>query len=290
MPSRELAGRAAVITGGSRGLGRAIAGRFVQEGASVLLVAREPAALEAACRELAGATVSPGQRVEALPGDVAEPATAQAVIAAARERFPDLQILVNNAGVYGPLGRLEDLDLDAWMQALRINLLGTARLCRALIPLLRARGYGKIVNLSGGGAAAPLPRLSAYAASKAAVVRLTETLAEELRDARVDVNALAPGALDTRLLDDVLAAGPERVGREFHERAQRLREGGATPLARGADLAVFLASGRSDGITGRLVSAVWDDWAALPARRSQLEASDVFTLRRIVPRDRGFDW
>lgn len=290
MPSQELAGRAAVITGGSRGLGRAIAGRFVEEGASVLLVARELAALEAACRQLAGATVSPGQHVEALAGDVADPATAEAVALAARERFPDLQILVNNAGVYGPMGRFEQLDFEAWTQALRINLLGTARLCRAVIPLLRARNYGKIVNLSGGGASAPLPRFSAYAASKAAVVRLTETLAEELRDAHVDVNALAPGALDTRLLEEVLAAGPQRVGREFHERAQRLRQGEATPLARGADLAVFLASKRSDGITGRLLSAVWDAWAELPARRSQLESSDVFTLRRIVPRDRGFDW
>jgi 3-oxoacyl-[acyl-carrier protein] reductase len=169
----------------------------------------------------------------------------------------------------------------------RVNLFGTVLMCRAVIPLLRRRGFGKIVNLSGGGATAPLPFLSAYAASKAAVVRLTETLAHELKDARIDVNALAPGALNTRLLDEVLAAGPEKIGAEFHRRALRQRDEGGAPLDKGAELCVFLASAESDGISGRLLSALWDDWRALPARREELERSDVYTLRRIVPADRA---
>src|SRR4029079_4278019 len=156
-------------------------------------------------------------------------------------------------------------------------------MCRAVVPLLRRRGHGKIVCLSGGGATTPLPHFSAYAASKAAVVRFAETLAHELRDAHVDVNAIAPGLLRTRMLEDVLAAGPGRVGAEFHARMRREAEAGATPLEKGAALAVFLASPRSDGITGRLLSAAWDDWANLPARREQLAPSDVYTLRRIVP-------
>jgi NAD(P)-dependent dehydrogenase (short-subunit alcohol dehydrogenase family) len=122
------------------------------------------------------------------------------------------------------------------------------------------------------------------------VVRLTETLAEELREDRIDVNAVAPGPLNTRFLDQVLAAGPEKTGREVHERALRQREEGGAPLAKGAALATFLASARSDGITGRLLSAVWDDWERLPERREALAAGDVFTLRRIVPRDRGLPW
>jgi len=158
------------------------------------------------------------------------------------------------------------------------------------VPRMRARGYGKIVNLSGGGATGPLPRFSAYAASKAAVVRLTETLADELRDDHIDVNAIAPGALNTRLLDQVLEAGPEKVGREFHERAVKQRQEGGVPLEKGASLAAFLASAESDGITGRLLSAVWDDWEHLPERRAALEKSDVFTLRRIVPKDRDLPW
>src|SRR6185436_20968340 len=111
--------------------------------------------------------------------------------------------------------------------------------------------------LSGGGATNPLPRISAYAASKAAVVRFAETLAEELRDAHVDVNAIAPGPLNTRLLDEVLTAGPEKVGAGFYERSLKQKEQGGAPLERGAELAVFLGSAASDGITGKLLSALW---------------------------------
>jgi 3-oxoacyl-[acyl-carrier protein] reductase len=163
-------------------------------------------------------------------------------------------------------------------------------MCREVLPAFRRQGYGKIINLSGGGATAPLPNMSAYAASKAAVVRFTETLAEETREARIDVNAIAPGALNTRLLEEVLAAGPERVGRAFYERSLKQRDTGGVPLEKGAELAVFLASAASDGITGRLLSAVWDDWANLPARRDVLAQTDVFTLRRIVPEDRREKW
>ena len=201
-----------------------------------------------------------------------------------------LAVLVNNAGVYGPMGRLEDVDWTEWEEAVRINLLGTALMCRAALPAMRARGYGKIINLSGGGATGPLPRFTAYAASKAAVVRLTETLAEELRGDHIDVNAIAPGALNTRLLDQVIDAGPGKVGREFHAGALKQREEGGVPLEKGAALAAFLASANSDGITGRLLSARWDDWERLPERRQDLADSDVFTLRRIVPRDRGLKW
>ncbi len=158
------------------------------------------------------------------------------------------------------------------------------------MPHLRAQNYGKIINLSGGGATAPLPRLSSYAASKAAVVRFTETLAEEARDNHIDVNAIAPGALNTRLLDQVLEAGPERVGQAFYERSLKQRDQGGAPLEKGAALAVFLASAGSDGITGRLLSAVWDNWAELPARQQHLAKSDIYTLRRIVPEDRGQKW
>jgi 2-dehydro-3-deoxy-L-rhamnonate dehydrogenase (NAD+) len=285
-PDPVLAGRGAVITGASQGLGRAIAARFVAAGASVLLVARGQAPLAEARAELAPLAERPGQRVAVMAGDVSDPAACAAVAEEARRLLPDLCILVNNAGVYGPIGRLEDVDWAAWVDAVRINLFGTALMCRAMIPLLRARGYGKIVNLSGGGATAPLPRFTAYGSAKAAVVRLTETLAAELRDARIDVNAIAPGALNTRLLDQVLAAGPGAAGEAFYRQALRQQEEGGVPLDRGAALAVFLASAASDGISGRLVSAVWDDWASLAGRAAELAGSDVYTLRRITPGDR----
>jgi 3-oxoacyl-[acyl-carrier protein] reductase len=240
--------------------------------------------------ELAARTREPGQAVARLAADVSRPEECDAVVRRAREVLPGLTVLVNNAGVYGPMGRVEDNDWEAWTRAFGINLYGTVLMCRAVLPHFRRQGYGKVVNLSGGGATAPLPRMSAYAASKAAVVRFTETLAEEARDARVDVNAIAPGALNTRLLDEVLAAGPDKVGASFYERSLKQRDDGGVPPEKGAALAVFLASAESDGISGRLLSAVWDDWKGLPARRDALGKGDVYTLRRIVPEDRGGKW
>jgi NAD(P)-dependent dehydrogenase (short-subunit alcohol dehydrogenase family) len=284
-----LKGRSAIITGASQGLGRAIAESFLASGADVLLMARDPATLQGARDQLA-ARAGPGRRVHAVAGDVSRPEDCASAVDRAVSLFGGVTILVNNAGVFGPLGRLEDVDWTEWAEAVHINLMGTALMCRAAIPRMRAGRYGKIVNLSGGGATAPLPRFSAYAASKAAVVRLTETLADELRGDGIDVNALAPGPLNTRLLDQVLEAGPETVGREFHERARKQRADGGVPLEKGAALATFLASATSDGITGRLLSAVWDDWERLPDRRDVLARGDVFTLRRIVPKDRGLPW
>jgi len=162
--------------------------------------------------------------------------------------------------------------------------------CRAIIPHFKAQQRGKIINLSGGGATAPLPFISAYAASKAAVVRLTETLAEELRDYNIAVNAIAPGALNTRLLDEVLTAGPAAVGEKFFNKAIKQKEAGGAPLSLGASLCVWLGSAESDGITGKLLSAQWDPWRDLARRCDALRESDIYTLRRITPEDRGQKW
>jgi NAD(P)-dependent dehydrogenase (short-subunit alcohol dehydrogenase family) len=286
----DLTGRSAVVTGANQGLGKAIAAAFVRAGASVLLTARGEELLKETHEELAALAVHPGQQVRRLRSDVAKPEDCAAAAAAARKLPPGPLVLVNNAGIYGPMGPIEEVDWDQWVDAVRVNLFGTVLMCRAFIPLMRSHGYGKIINLSGGGATAPLPRISAYAASKAAVVRLTETFAEELRDAHVDVNAIAPGALNTRLLDEVLAAGPERVGRAFYDRSMKQQADGGVPLEKGAALTVFLASPASDGVTGRLLSAAWDDWENLPRRLDELTKSDVYTLRRIVPEDRRMSW
>jgi 3-oxoacyl-[acyl-carrier protein] reductase len=285
----KLSGRSAIITGASQGLGRAIAAEFVRAGANLLLLARGADQLRQVSDELQ-ALAGPNQTCIAVAGDVSDKAACQAAVDLATRALPNLCILVNNAGIYGPMGLLEDVLLENWVKAVEINLFGTVYMCHAIIPHFRAQKYGKIINLSGGGATAPLPRISAYAASKAAVVRLTETLGHELRDAHVDVNAIAPGPLNTRLLDEVLAAGPDRVGKEFYKRSLKQRDEGGASLEKGAALAGYLASAESDGITGRLFSAVWDDWQRLAQKREALDKSDIYTLRRITPEDRGQKW
>jgi NAD(P)-dependent dehydrogenase (short-subunit alcohol dehydrogenase family) len=284
-----LAGRVAIVTGANQGLGRAIALRYAEEGASLALCARD-ATLLAQAGSAVAAALHKGQHVLVHPADVARPADCAAFVARTLERFTRVDILVNNAGVYGPKGAVEEVDWDQWVAAIEVNLLGSVLMCRAVLPHFKRQRSGKIVQLSGGGATSPLPFISAYAASKAAVVRFVETLAEETRAHGIEANAIAPGALNTRMLDEVLAAGPERVGDDFYARARKQRETGGAPLAAGADLAVFLASARSDGITGKLISAVWDPWRDFEAHRADLAATDVYTLRRIVPKDRGLSW
>src|SRR5215212_5777349 len=161
----DLIGRSAIITGANQGLGRAIATHFVQAGANVLLVARGEELLREVQAELAALATQPGQQVHYTRGDVASAESCMAVVKHAQDVLPDVTILVNNAGVYGPMGPIEEVDWDAWIEAIQINLFGSVQMCRAAIPIMRAANYGKIINLSGGGATAPLPRISAYAAS-----------------------------------------------------------------------------------------------------------------------------
>jgi 3-oxoacyl-[acyl-carrier protein] reductase len=278
----------ALITGGSQGLGKTIAEHFLREGANVVLCARSEKDLSATRDELA--KKFPAQKVSAKTCDVSNEAQVNALVAFAIRELGSIQALVLNAGIYGPMGPTESVSLVEWRRALDINLFGVLLPSRAVIPHFKQAGRGKIVVLSGGGATNPLPNISAYAASKAAVVRLMETLAEELKTFHVDVNAIAPGALATRLVDEVLAAGAEKVGAAFFEKNKTWKEKGAVPLELGASLAVYLASAESDGITGKLISAQWDPWKDLQKHRDELAKSDIYCLRRIVPEDRGKKW
>src|SRR5262249_53222060 len=160
----NLQGRAAIITGANQGLGRAIATHYVRAGASVLLMARGEELLHQTSAELVE-LARPGQRISSFRGDVSSPGDCEAAVQQATRSLEHCCILVNNAGIYGPMGPIETVDWDAWVQAIQVNLFGTVLMCRAFIPHLRSHNYGKIVNLSGGGATAPLPGISAYAGS-----------------------------------------------------------------------------------------------------------------------------
>jgi len=289
MMQKVLAGKQAIITGANQGLGLEIARKFVLAGADLMLCARNASMLEDARAELAG-MASAGQKIVTQVADVSVESEVHSVVAQTLALLGGCHILVNNAGVYGPKGEIESVDWADWMKAIEINVYGSIMMSRAVLPHFKAQGYGKVIQLSGGGATNPLPRISAYAVSKAAIVRYAETLAEEVRGTGIDVNSIAPGALNTRMLDEILQAGPEKVGQAFYERSIKQKENGGAPLDKGADLALFLASGASDGITAKLISAVWDDWEHWPDHVRELSGSDAFTLRRITGRDRGFSW
>lgn len=285
----SLNGKIAIVTGANQGLGLEISRRYVNAGASIVMCARNGDLLTRAKKELASG-LAPGQVIKTIPADVSEPRSVEQLVEATVQQFGRIDILVNNAGIYGPMGPIEEVDWGQWMRAIGVNLFGSISMCRAVLPTMKEQRRGKIIQLSGGGATNPMPNISAYAVSKAAIVRFAETLAEEVRAFNIDVNAIAPGALNTRMLDEVLAAGPEKVGQAYFDRSIKQKESGGAGLDRGAEVAVFLASDASNGITGKLVSAVWDNWEHWPEHIDELRSSDAYTLRRIAGRDRGFSW
>jgi len=285
----RLDGRTAIITGASQGLGLEIAKTYLAAGASIVICARDKELLaenSAALSKLC----SPGQKIIYFAADVSKSEEVEKLVAFALSHFKKIDILINNAGVQGPKGLIEEIDWEEWLKVIEINLFGSVLMCRKLVPHFRNNGYGKIIQLSGGGATKPMPRISAYATSKAAVVRFAESLSEELHGEKIDINCIAPGALNTRMLTEVIEAGPHKVGLAYYDKALAQHKEGGTALIKAAELAVFLGSSVSDGITGRLISAIWDDWQSLPERNQELIKSDIFTLRRITPEDRGKNW
>lgn len=284
----KLTNTSAIITGANRGLGLEIAKKYLSEGAKVTICARDEKKLADAHSMLA--KEYDGSRVFSVQADISKPDQVANLFQTALDKMGDVTCLVANAGVYGTKGAIEDIDWQEWSDAIDINLKGSVLITRAVVPYFKQKKRGKIIYLSGGGATKPLPYLSAYAASKAALVRFSETMAEELRDYGVDVNAIAPGRLNTQLLDEILTAGPEKVGQTFYEQSLKQKEDGGDSLTRAAELCVYLANSDSDGVTGKLISAIWDPWKDLTTYMADLDKTDIYTLRRIIPSDREKTW
>lgn len=257
----RLDGKVAVITGGSRGIGLKLARTFLDAGCSLMLAARDPERLRQARAQLG----ADARRLETAVCDVSSADAVEAMVRSTVERFGAVDILINNAAVLGPIGPGWETPAAAWEEAFRVNLLGTYLCCRAVLPMMIRRRQGKVINVSGRGAAAAWPKFSAYGVSKTAVVRLTETLALEARPFGVQVNVMAPGANDTELFRR--AADVEPAMRQ---------DVPADPDGPGR-LALFLASPVSDHITGRFihVNQPWWRWSADDV------AGDRFTLRRV---------
>ena len=278
-----------VLTGSSTGIGRALAARLLAHGHHVWGLARSDQADFAAQH--------PNFRFTRC--DVADYSAVAAAAAAVAAAWSHVDALVCAAGLQGEIAPAFSADPLKWSATVRTNLDGTYFPLRAFASLLAQPGssaaaHKKIVCFSGGGATKSRANFSAYGVAKTAIVRLVETVADENRGQPLDINALAPGAINTRLTDEVLALGPAVVGAAEFAAAQKQAAAApaasAAALARALDCVEWLLSPASDGITGRLLSAPWDPWPTLGDHRAALAASDTFTLRRIVPADRGHPW
>ena len=283
-----------VLTGSSTGIGRALAERLLSRGHHVWGLARSDQSDFAASHP----------NFHHTRCDVSDYSAVAAAASAYAAAWPQLDAVICAAGLQGEIAPALTADPLKWSATIRANLDGTYFALRAFASLLvqpaPAASRKKIICFSGGGATKARVNFSAYGVAKTALVRLVETIAEENRDQPLDINALAPGAINTRLTDELLALGPSVVGAAEYAAAQKQKAAALVPsslatadasadpaLTRALDCVEWLLSPASDGITGRLLSAPWDPWPTLGAHRATLAASDVYTLRRIVPEDRG---
>jgi NAD(P)-dependent dehydrogenase (short-subunit alcohol dehydrogenase family) len=285
----SLKDKKAVITGGSRGIGKAIAGAYLKAGAKVFLLARSAEELAAVKEEL-----GVYGEIHTAIADVSRAEDITRVAEEIKTTFGTVDILVNAAGVYGPIGPITEVDPVEWMKALEINLFGVFLAVHSFAPLMKASSGssgagGAIINFVGGGEGG-YANFSSYVSAKGGIARFTETAAQELSDSHIRVNAIAPGAVNTKFMDDLIAAGPEKAGVANYEKALKQKDSGGVSPEEAAELSVFLASDASRELTGRIFSAVWDAYETLPAHAREIASSDVYTMRRIQPKDRGFDW
>lgn len=275
---KMLEAKTVIVTGGSLGIGFAVAKKCAEEGATVLMAARNSKDLAKACSELKQISDQPHEYFSLDISNYEEVVSFKDLVASKKY---NLNGLINCAGVYGPIGKTTNLDMKKFTEAIQINFLGTVYMCSVFAPILTALKQKKIINYSGGGAASPFVNYSAYATSKIAIVRFTENLALELSDDRFDINCIAPGFVITRLHQDTLEKGPDIVGSAFYEATKKQIDNGGVSPEKAANLTAFLLSEQSDGITGKFISAPWDPWETKDFQNLLREDKDFATVRRI---------
>ncbi len=262
-----------VVTGSSSGIGKFLADTLAAGGHQICRLARSP------------------QTGFALKCDVSDWKQVAECAARVGEKWQHVDGIICCAAVQGAIGPAMEMDPAQWQKTLGINLDGTFFTLRAFYPLFsRAPRRAKVICFSGGGSTAPRPNFAAYGVSKTGVLRLVETLATEWQQQPVDINAIAPGAVATRMTEEVLAAGAGQAGQKEIEQAGKLSRDDAKTLERIKGLVEYLLSEKSDGISGKLISAPWDPWQDLLKYRDELAKSDIYNLRRVVPEDRGKKW
>ena len=274
----KLESKRIIITGGSLGIGFSIAKACAEQGAEVIIVSRNQNNLEESLKTLKNKSKKNHITYSLDVGDLD---SVKGFAEWINKEGLAINGLVNCAGIYGPIGKTPNIDMENFTKAIKINFLGTVYMCSVFSPLLVSSTNKKIVNYSGGGAASPFPNYSAYASSKAAIVRFTENLSGELDDDGFDINCIAPGFVITRLHQETVGAGSEIAGPEFYENTKKQIEEGGVPPEIAAELTIFLLSEDADGITGKFLSAPWDPWQDKTFQEKLREDNDLATLRRI---------
>ncbi|MGH2585441.1 MAG: SDR family NAD(P)-dependent oxidoreductase [Dehalococcoidia bacterium] len=273
----ELAGQVALITGGGRGIGQAIAETYAAESAAVAVMARSRDQLE----ETVAAITDAGGRALAVTGDVSDRRDVEQAVAATERQLGPITLLVNNAGISGPFGPLWEVEPDWWWRTMEVHLHGAFLCARAVLPGMIANGGGRIITVASRAAERVGPNASAYALAKAAQIRLTEHIAADGRAHGIRAFVIHPGFIFTQLGVGAMARDDTRQWQpEFHQRLTELEQHPeqGTPMEAVTNLCLFLATGQGDALSGRYIS-VDDDVAELSRRVDIIEQDDLYTLR-----------
>jgi NAD(P)-dependent dehydrogenase (short-subunit alcohol dehydrogenase family) len=261
------------VTGAGRGIGKRLAIGFAARGARVGLMARSKAELDLCHLEIEHAGGS-ALRLRADTGDYEQ---VTAAVERMRVQFgAHPQVLICSAAILGPIGRFVESNPKSWVEVVQTNLVGVLNACRAVLPHMQERRSGKIIILSGGGSTPARPNFAVHEATKTALIRFVESLAEEVSDDNIQVNGLAPGGAYTHMTDQILAAG-ERAGWQEIEEAKQVRMTGGVTAEKQIELALFLASEQSNHISGRLIH-VQDDWKKL---KDKTISAELYRFRRV---------
>ena len=271
---RQLEGRVALVTGGGRGIGRAIALAYAAEGAKLTLAARTSAELRETADIIMGRY---GTEVHTVVADVSSRRQVDNMVDSALERYGSIDVLVNNAGNLGPVGRLWENDPDEWERTIAIHVFGTYYGCRAVIPHMLERGCGRIVNMSGVGG----PNVIAYDVAKTSIANLTENLALELADTAITVNAISPGSIHTRMWEETRDLALKIGDTAMYQQGVEVTSGKGASIERAAQLAVFLGSDSCGKLSGRLVRAAIDHFEDFPSQTDRIMSSEALLLRRV---------
>jgi NAD(P)-dependent dehydrogenase (short-subunit alcohol dehydrogenase family) len=263
------------ITGASSGIGEALARALGGAGYRLFICARREEKLAEIARQV--------PTVHAIACDVTDEAQVTAFVSAIAAQAGGLDVLINCAGAFGEIGPLASTDSLLWWETMRLNLFGSYLMIKHCLPLLEQGRKARIINLAGGGAFSPFPNYSAYACSKAALVRLTECLAVELQPRNIRVNAIAPGIVATDIHRATLAAGEERAGRLQYRRTLSIMNDGGPSAEELIECVRAMLSPSFNLLTGKTISSNFDPWQtdSFLAHIDDIASSDLYTLRRL---------
>jgi fengycin family lipopeptide synthetase B len=271
----NIAGKKIVLTGGSEGIGRALGESLLKSGAQVVICSRNAKDIKKTCKELDPS----GKLCFGMACDVSNEKKCKALVKFALKKMGTIDVLINNAGIIGEVGPIEESNMKKWQSTFEVNVLGVAQMSKYVLPIMKKKKFGKIINFAGGGVGGkkPMPRFGAYFSSKMAVVGLTETLASEVSLNGIKVNCVAPGAINTAITEETLARGISKIGEAAYNQIIEQKKKGGDALGSVIELVRFLCSDDSDHISGCLLSAKWDTIEKLKSDVGE----NIYKLRRI---------